>query len=90
MMAADIYTKAFSDPDNWSNALSLINIIDPKDLVQFASNRKMAGLTDVDAKIKGVIKEDTILFTDTNTQYNTDVTTVDAAPCVCGDNGDYI
>ena len=31
-MSVDIYTKGFSDPIKWTNATSLINIFDPKDL----------------------------------------------------------
>ena len=29
-MAADIFTKAFSDPDKWTHACTLINHVDPK------------------------------------------------------------
>ena len=29
-MAADIYTKAFTDPLKWQGVLELINILDPK------------------------------------------------------------
>ena len=36
-MAADIYTKAFTDADKWDNALKLINIIDPAQLEDFVS-----------------------------------------------------
>ena len=31
-MAADIYTKGFSDPVKWANATRLINVLDPVDL----------------------------------------------------------
>ena len=31
-MAADIYTKAFTDKDKWNHACLLINIVDPSDL----------------------------------------------------------
>ena len=29
LMAADIYTKAFNDPDKWAHACALINVVDP-------------------------------------------------------------
>ena len=32
-MAADIYTKAFTDADKWRHAQSLINIMDPKEFL---------------------------------------------------------
>ena len=37
-MTADIYTKAFTDPLKWYNALRLINIIDEGELQEFMSS----------------------------------------------------
>ena len=32
LMAADIYTKAFSDPARWEHALLLANVLNPKQI----------------------------------------------------------
>ena len=37
-MAADIYTKAFTDEEKWNHALRLINLTDPKDLINYISS----------------------------------------------------
>ena len=37
-MSADIYTKAFTEPDKWDHALKLINLLDGKNLEQRIRN----------------------------------------------------
>ena len=42
-MAADIYTKAFNDPDKWAHAKQLINIVPPIQLNNLINNHSIAG-----------------------------------------------
>ena len=40
-MAADIYTKAFNDKEKWRKARLLINVVDPKEIVDVIQHFKM-------------------------------------------------
>ena len=39
-MAADIYTKAFADPETWKSACLLLGVCDPRELDDLARNSK--------------------------------------------------
>ena len=39
-MAADIYTKAFVDPEKWKSVCMLVGICDPKELDDLATRSK--------------------------------------------------
>ena len=41
-MAANIFTKAFINKDRWEHATRLINVADPKDLLNIVLNSKEA------------------------------------------------
>jgi hypothetical protein len=57
-MAADIYTKAFTDPDKWWKVCKLINVIDPRQLIQVVEGYAQAWNVPIGQRILSVMRQE--------------------------------
>jgi hypothetical protein len=55
VMAADIYTKAFTDPEKWERVCQLVNVMDP---AQLDSMIKTNGPVMIPRPVKGEVAEE--------------------------------